>query len=291
MNLCFLLSTDGGADFFENGLLIAIRSLRRTNPAIPIVVFHSGLSEAQLDALPDVKTVLIDDSIYDCASREDLTRSAFFKLEVHRLTGFDRVVYLDSDVVVLDDVGELAECRGMLAGVVRPLGLEHEFEDPEAIAHNESDISGERILNTGVLSFDMARWGDGALRREALQIADQYGWASFKNADQGILNILCSRHGGVSEIPISYNFCMIPEMGHPVPYPVKRNASGLLAPYQVGRIQRRLMSMGVPLPFHLGRFIKILHWNGWDKPWRFEDRGVPAIERKRAYAECYDQFV
>ncbi|MDA0323978.1 MAG: hypothetical protein O2923_14850, partial [Verrucomicrobia bacterium] len=285
------LSTNGGEEFFNKGLRVTVKSLQLTNPGIPIVVFHGGLSREQAGMIPDVETILIDDSLYDSSHREDLTRSAFYKLEIHRLARFDRVVYLGSDLVVLDDLSRLTCVDRGLAGVTRPLGLEHEFHYPEQVQASEPALSGDRILNTGVLCFNMSRWADGKLFREALQIADQYGWSFFKNADQGILNILAARHGGVREVPVTYNFCMIPEMGHPVPYPVKRNPSGLLAPYEVGRIQRRLMAMGVPLPFHWGRFVKILHWNGWDKPWRFDERQVPAIERKRSYAECYDQFL
>ena len=291
MKKCFLLSTDGRSEFFDHGLMVTLASLRRTNPAIPIVIFQSGLSADQERALGDVEIVAIDPAPYDSCHREDLTATTFFKLEVHRLVDYDRVVYLDSDVVVLDDVGELFEVDGLIAGVTRELGVEHDFVDVDRIRAQEPGLGHGRIMNGGVLSFDRRRWADQKLLQEALDVIRDYGWTFFRNADQGVLNILAGRHGGATELPLRYNFCMFPDMGHPVPYPVKRNPSGLLAPYEVGRIQRRLMAMGVPLPFHWGRFVKILHWNGWDKPWRFDERQVPAIERKRSYAECYDQFL
>uniref|UniRef100_UPI0020B8352E polysaccharide pyruvyl transferase family protein n=1 Tax=Streptomyces sp. AC512_CC834 TaxID=2823691 RepID=UPI0020B8352E len=83
-----------------SGLPVLIRSLALTNPGVceDVVVLHPGLPDSSFDALRRLHPRVV-------------TREAQDRTDVFRLEGYDTVVALGPDMVVLGDLGELLRMR------------------------------------------------------------------------------------------------------------------------------------------------------------------------------------
>lgn len=285
---CIVFSYHAAAgEFFAKGLLVAIRSVRLTNPGVPIVVLHDGLSAAEGAALDGCRLVHVDGQRFGVDHRPDLTPATFFKFSVAALEGFDRVLYLDSDLVVLDSLDALFDTSGVLAARRQPCDLTEDYTEPGEVIRREGMRNDGPFLNGGVVCFDRRFWTEKRLLDEAIQIGAEYGWAFFKNADQGILNILAHRHGGFTELPVTYNYCRWPDMVASSGQRLARNRRGWLAPMVLSDTRQRWLSHPWARPFVRGPLAKIVHWNGPLKPWELDDES----DRRRFVSACYDQLV
>jgi lipopolysaccharide biosynthesis glycosyltransferase len=286
MDRCAFFSCHGGQkDYFKHGLLVAIKSLRRTNPGLPVAVFYDELSAEEKAALSGCRLVQVDASVFDTGSRGDLTRATYFKFCVEQLDGVGKALYVDSDLVVLDSLEGIFRLDGPIAARIEPYDLAHEFKDPARVQKETGIPEKGPFLNGGIVCFDRRYWMKEGLLKQALEIAHQFGWEQFLNSDQGILNILSHRVGGFTPIPLVYNFCRWPDIACSRVTRSGVNAQGLTAPYVMRGIQQRLAAAGVPPAWTGAPLAKVLHWNGPGKPWQFKDE-----ERKKYYAECYEQF-
>lgn len=115
----------------------------------------------------------------------------------------ERVIYLDSDLIVQGDVGELwtidfEDTCIMACG---------EKEMPERLKkHLSADIAGEKMLNAGVIVVNLKRWRERAICAKARGLIEAF---EEKNellcADQDILNILFA--GKWKALEDSWNVC------------------------------------------------------------------------------------
>ncbi|MBA3884333.1 MAG: hypothetical protein H0X67_01220 [Acidobacteria bacterium] len=282
---CVLFSHHGGhADFFAHGLCVAIESVRLTNPSVPIVVLHNGLTAAEQASLRGCRVIHVGEPLFEATHRPDLTAATFFKFHVAQLEAFDRVLYLDSDLVVLDSLDDVFEMPGVLAARRQEFSLADEFSDPALVARREGLSDDGPFPNGGVICFDREFWASEQILAQARRIADEYGPSAFLNADQGILTILAHRYGGFAELPIAYNYCRWPDMVSAGDIAVAKNRLGLFAPL----VQNP--GHGVPpADDHLahptrGRLASIVHWNGPVKPWEFQAR-----DGEQFVSICYEQ--
>lgn len=269
---CFLLCSYGSEDFFHSGLLVTIESLRRTNPQVPIVVFSWNLDPSQRHLLRDCHMVDIDPVAFDTSHRPLLTEATYFKFHLERLREFDRIMWVDSDIVVLDDLADAFAIPGTIVAKTRVRPLAKEFRDVAQVTACERIVEGDPLLNGGLVCFDRKFWEREGLLEQALEVGRRYGWRNLINADQGILNILAYRYGGFSQLPAEYHYCRWRDMIDGDVLSLKRNEQGLFA------------------PFFQGRFIRVLHWNGPTKPWEFARAGMSAADMERFYFACYQQF-
>lgn len=275
MDRCFLFCITGQErEFFERGLLVALRSVRRTNPDIPVVIFFDVLTESQERALSGCDLRRVDPRPFDANHRDDLTRATFFRFYLGReLGGVERVLYLDCDLVVLDDLSEVFEIECPLAAVIKiPPNPEGEFRNPDVLAGKENISTWRPIFNAGVLCFDGPYWRRQDLLGRALKVADDYGWDMFPNCDQGILNLLANTLDGYHQLHPRFNFW-------PAASPraaLIRNGQGLLASVVEGQHPSA-----------------IVHWAGPKKPWKVQstlmNRIFPRLFRVTADA-CYHQW-
>ncbi len=277
-NNCFLLSIAGGTsgrrlEFFMNGLMVTVKSLRLTNPGTDIVISHSGLTAGQKDALEGCHLVEADASAFNPPHRRELTNAGFFKLYMDLYDGYDKVFYLDSDVVVLDDIGEVFALKGHIAARGRQRELSGDFREAGRVIRGENMREGQPLFNAGVICFDRNFWAREDMPGQAVSLVEKYGWENFKHLDQGLLNIIAHRYGGFTPLDKAYNYCRWNDMLDNGPFELKKNSIGLKAPYVYGQ------------------FIKVLHWNGPVKPWEFASKGLAENEKSRFYHECYRQFM
>jgi len=275
-NRCFALAASAETDSYtENGVLVAIRSIRRTNPGVPIVVLHSGFTERQKQMFDSVTFVLVPNegfirSDYFKADRPDVPDATFFHLSIERIVEFDTVLYVDGDTVVLDNLDEIFAMDVPFAGrLMDEYPLSGDFEDGERLLENEG-ITNDFVLNAGVMRYDLRYWREAGLTQEALKLGRLYGWNAFKYVDQALLNLVVRRKNVLTPFSRLYNFCRWPDML---------------------RLEHRIVvnDLGLKAPLVAEGAAKIVHWTGPIKPWHPQAR---APELAASFClECYEQFL
>ncbi|MFC9282865.1 glycosyltransferase [Streptomyces collinus] len=175
------------------GFLALLRSLALSNPGVceDFVVLHDDLkpsSVARIRALhPRIVLRRVDAARYDSYVKGDqdnyLVRKAYFILDVFRLRDYDTVITLDTDMVVLGDLGELLRLREGLAAV------------PQF-------FYGQHKLNSGLLVIQREYLSDAFCAR--IDQAGRTGGYELDKHDQGILNAVLD--GDFVRLDARYNF-------------------------------------------------------------------------------------
>ncbi|MEV6141436.1 glycosyltransferase [Streptomyces sp. NPDC051992] len=175
------------------GFLALLRSLALSNPDVceDFLVLHDGLrpaAVAQIRALhPRVDFRRVDAAHYDTYAKGDqdnyLVRKAYFILDVFRVRDYDTVITLDTDMVVLDDLGELLTLRDGLAAV------------PQF-------FYGQHKLNSGLLVIQREYLSDAFCAR--IDEVGRAGTYELDKHDQGILNAVLD--GDFVQLDARYNF-------------------------------------------------------------------------------------
>ncbi|MFZ4274826.1 glycosyltransferase [Streptomyces arboris] len=175
------------------GFLTLLRSLALSNPNVceDFLVLHDGLrpdSVARIRALhPRVDFRQVDAGHYDTYAKGDqdnyLVRKAYFILDVFRVRDYDTVITLDTDMVVLDDLGELLRLRDGLAAV------------PQF-------FYGQHKLNSGLLVIQREYLTDAFCAE--LDRVGRAGSYELDKHDQGILNAVLD--GDFVQLDARFNF-------------------------------------------------------------------------------------
>ncbi|MGW3353794.1 glycosyltransferase [Streptomyces bungoensis] len=175
------------------GFLVLLRSLALSNPGVceDFVVLHDDLkpaSVARIRALhPRIVLRRVDAAHYDSYAKGDqdnyLVRKAYFILDVFRIRDYDTVITLDTDMVVLGDLGELLTLREGLAAV------------PQF-------FYGQHKLNSGLLVIQREYLSDAFCAR--IDQVGRSGGYELDKHDQGILNAVLD--GDFVRLDARYNF-------------------------------------------------------------------------------------
>ena len=116
---------------FAAGLRASVQSLRKQHRELPPVILLQPRD--QLPPLADVDEIITLDPAHYASitpSSSYMGREVYYKLEVFNLRGYDRIVYLDCDTVVLDDISPLWDTESFAER-----GLYAVRETPEMGAH------------------------------------------------------------------------------------------------------------------------------------------------------------
>ena len=273
---CFvLIASNSDTRYLQRGTLTAIRSIRRTNPAVPIVILHHDLNEAQRTLFKGTTLKHIDRIDFQLSSwsrqlRSDIPVTCYLSLCVEYINEFDVAIYIDADTVVLEPLDDLFAMDVPLAArVMDDHPLAEHFEDGEKLLERENIRGvGEYALNNGVVRFDLRYWRTNSLMREAAQLFRKYGPDAFKLTDQSLLNLVAYKTRTLSPVPRLYNFCAYPDMLR-MEHSLIRNRFGWAAPQ---------MPEGI---------VKVVHWTGPLKPW---DAVESENRRLELCLECFEQF-
>ncbi|MBT2507259.1 polysaccharide pyruvyl transferase family protein [Streptomyces sp. ISL-98] len=175
------------------GFLVLLRSLALSNPGLceDFIVLHDDLkpsSVARIRALhPRIELRRVDAAHYDSYAKGDqdnyLVRKAYFILDVFRIRDYDTVITLDTDMVVLGDLGELLKLREGLAAV------------PQF-------FYGQHKLNSGLLVIQREYLSDEFCAR--IDATGRSGDYELDKHDQGILNAVLD--GDFVQLDARYNF-------------------------------------------------------------------------------------
>lgn len=169
--------------------------------------------------------------------------AAFARLAVAEyLPNVSRVVYLDSDTLVVGDLAELFELplHSALAAVPEGSSFRQLWGKwSDALKPWVRDLD-QRIFNDGVMLVDVERWRKQHLTEKLGSWAARVGAASD---DQLLLNIEFQKSGAIDELPAKWNYFRVRPTGWPM-----YGWSGELP------------------PDHVLCQARVLHWTG-PKPW------------------------
>ena len=182
---------------FRLGLQVAIASIRQFAPSIPPILL---LTPGPIAPPPGVDIVIpIDPLPFEAARRCNFALgglSAYFKLALFAMQGWDRIVYLDSDTVALGDVSKLWDPES--------------FADKAIYAVRETAAMGAwrdalGKLNAGVMVIN-APMLNRRVHAGMMQLMRE--GRSYDGGDQGIINTFLASHSGeieAGEMPEAYN--------------------------------------------------------------------------------------
>ena len=184
------LSTDN----YLMGILVLNKSLENTGTKYPhYCMVASSVSKSTIDSLERNNVKVI---IKDPINVEEYTHKAmtgwyytYFKLRIFELTQFEKLVFLDADMIVLQNLDELFD-----------------YEPIAACADGYQFTGIKDATNTGCNSGLMVIKPDVNLYNQMLQKLPEY-IAEGKSGDQGIVNYFIS---GDNWLPEIYN--MTPNM-------------------------------------------------------------------------------
>ena len=160
---------------------------------IEFIILHSGLSEKSINKLEWVKNIKKCIIRYVDVNREEfknyplvnwVTIAAWFRTKIADLCpDCDKVLYLDSDTMVLSSLNELFKIN---------------------LEKNYIGAIGEQYFNSGVILFNCDIWR----KEHVFEKIDNYvklNRKKIKCADQDVLNAICKNRKLV--LPPEYNYC------------------------------------------------------------------------------------
>jgi lipopolysaccharide biosynthesis glycosyltransferase len=273
---CFaLIASRRDRHYLESGTLTTIRSIKTTNPGVPIVVLHHDLDADQQalfagTILKQVERFDFQLSDWSRVTRPVIPDTCYLAACVELIEDFVVAVYIDADTVVLEPVDELFQIASPVAArVMDDHPLHEHFEDGPELLRAEK-VSDEFAMNNGLVCFDLRYWRAHSIISEARRLFATYGPDAFRLTDQSLVNLVAYKTGGFTPLSRIYNFCRYPDMLR-MEHSLERNRLGWMAP----RVSEGL--------------VKIVHWTGPLKPWdpKVEDLDDPQLEM---CLDCYQQF-
>lgn len=183
--LCTMLDEN-----FVIGFDVMMKSLKANNPwfELPVIVIDLGLTEATKARLfteygaefrqPKRKNY----AMVNFSKTAERLRATYYKLDVFSYDDFDRIVFIDSDVVITGDILELFDCDRPFAAVR---------------GYNAREDSLRADINSGV--FVINKPALGGEYKNLLRIAER----GFTMPDQKAINLCFA--GEIYHLPKMYN--------------------------------------------------------------------------------------
>ena len=201
----------------------------------------------------DVGHIFSNYCLYESAT---ISVETYFRMVIPEyFKRYDKVVYLDSDIIAKTDIAELFNIDigdNLLGGVidVTNAGVINGF-DKEAAKYHKDKLqlkNGYNYINAGVLQINCV-----AFRKEFTTkfLLDFVQAGNFKFQDQDALNVLCE--GKIQYLDPAWNFFADPVDGY-------RGWIATYAPKELYKAYR-----------DAAKNPKILHYAGNEKPWWFPD--------------------
>jgi lipopolysaccharide biosynthesis glycosyltransferase len=202
---CIVTSSD--AKYFP-ALMALLRSLKATNPGIPVTVFDGGLTSRQARKASRLARVVRKQPFVELEGKGKFSyigSATLLKFEAAQLD-HEKVLYLDADMVVLEDLEELFSFPCGSVGVVPEVNAVKNMFRPrhrQTLAENINIDWNAPGFNAGLFALRPAEWRD--LPERALALIESFGPEVFsKTKDQQLLNIIFA--GKTFTFPGRYNF-------------------------------------------------------------------------------------
>ncbi len=210
----FFAVDDNYIDYLKIALTSIIENAANTEYSYHFRILHSGLSPESKKKLLPLRSERFRISFPNVSGAIDSTFNRFKLRDYYTLTTYyrilipdtfiflDKALYLDSDIVVLDDLSKLYETDlgGNLIGAVTDASVQI-VDEFITYTRQALKIEKERYFNAGILVMDLKR-----MRAERIlkKITDLTKTMVFKVAqDQDLLNVICRDR--VTYIPGKWN--------------------------------------------------------------------------------------
>ncbi len=190
------VATSADSCYFP-ALMALLRSLERTNPRIPIVVFDGGLTKRQRRKAARFARVVEREPFMRIKGKGKFSYigdTTLLKFETATLDE-DKVLYLDADMVVLENIDRLFDIpKGKVGVVPEVTALKNMFRP----RHREMLVKNMELdwdspgFNAGLFTIRPSEWPDMAMKGKDL--VSCFGEEVFsKTKDQQLLNIIFRR--------------------------------------------------------------------------------------------------
>lgn len=177
-----------------------------------------------------------------------ITTPTLYRLKIPSvLQQFDKIVYVDTDIVIRGDLTDLYNFpiqENFIAGV--PATWANEKANRKKWMGRSKIPSMEYYVNCGVLLMNLKAMRECGLEEKFFDFIQQHGFYGL-DGDQLVLNYTC--HGRIAFLPCRYN----------VTASNIKHSSAMKAYYPQKAIDE---AIGNPT---------IFHWTGADKPWKYYD--------------------
>ncbi|MER8072275.1 glycosyltransferase family 8 protein [Streptomyces sp. NPDC094034] len=258
-------------DGYASGAVVTARSIQvGLRPERCDVTFHvldGGLSVSgrehvrrALAAFGTVTLHSVPDLLALSYQRKWITTPAVGRLYLEQVLPKDvgRVVYLDADTLVLEDLAALSdfdlEGRGVGA-VSNEAGPDRSVVLTDVAVQREHGAKPPGYFNSGVLLVDLDLWRAEQVTEQAMRLFHQYR-SSLRSVDQDILNIIFE--GSWTKLPGRWN---------------KQIDNPRLGRFGEGRLDYLVQREG------------IVHYTGETKPWHTGFPSSPLLELYEEYAQ------
>ncbi len=173
-----------------------------------------------------------------------VTRETYLRLLAPEVlpAGIERLLYLDSDVVVVDNIAELYDVD--LHSAPLAAALDGRWGPASSERLQALGIDPERYVNAGVLLLDLARWRREALAERVLAFAAAKGSLLLRH-DQDALNAVLGPD--ILQLDRRWN----------------------LQTFMLGRAVRTLMPMDFQATAAARRSPGLIHFSTDQKPWKY----------------------
>ena len=131
-----------------------------------------------------------------------ISQETFYRFLIPDLfVGYDKIIYLDADLIVQDDLAKLYYVKlgkNLLGGCYNP-----HWDEMYRMMENVLKIDPLSYINAGVLLINAKAWREEEIKGKCFQALSEYG-TSIKYQDQDILNIVCQHR--ICLIDYQWNF-------------------------------------------------------------------------------------
>lgn len=201
-----VLSTDNGYAP-QTGIVLYSIFENNKNSRINVYILDGGISEENKIKIKDLKNkyaqsitfVTIDLHKYDFLPEiGHLSRATWYRILIPEIfEHLDKILYLDSDVIVNENISSLYETtiENHIIAAAKDAQTIENFENTD--------------FNAGILLINNKKWRENNITKQAIdfisQNSDDFKNKKYPNLDQDILNRIIKKEL-VKEIPIKYNF-------------------------------------------------------------------------------------
>ncbi len=202
----FFTIDDSYAPFLAVALNSAIKNANK-NRRYKAIVLHQGLNDENVQKLSSLKTDIFDIEIAPIKNNFDalddrmsnrlrcdyFTLTIYFRLFIPEMfPQYDKGIYIDSDVVLTDDIANLfdIDIGDNFIGACNDLSI---ADIPPLVAYTENAVGVERqkYINSGVLLMNLKKMRECDFQGHFLSLLSEYHFDSIA-PDQDYINAMCN---------------------------------------------------------------------------------------------------
>lgn len=197
---------------------VAIRSLianASRNYNYHIVILNTGLNQTNIDKILELQddnfriefediSYAIKDIEHKLPIESHFGLACYYRLFIQSIfTQYDKVLYLDCDIVVLGDISELyhTDLEGNYVGGVIENWILH---SPifSYYTKNAVGIENKEYINSGIMIMDLKKLRENNIEERFVELINKYNF-NVIDPDQSYINYLC--HGHIKYLPFEWN--------------------------------------------------------------------------------------